>query len=230
MERGRCGASVLPQFNVSQAWHPLRRSHVATRPTMLCPTPPPWHGFATRRDWAFDFHKLSTHGTSKLPACATRLPNPIKPAEQAGNTMSQNGGDASKVSSPGRARHQITRSISEISSPIRLHRHQSHRAIKDSDRDTHSPAPAPQSAVAALQARRSFEVSRSEGATPNLSPNASRRTSVLYPSTDEVMQAIKKVLKDNGIAKEVVEEQQLAMARERLVGRPLRLSATEATH
>jgi hypothetical protein len=128
--------------------------------------------------------------------------------------MSPSGGDAFKASPPGRPRHQITRSISEISSPIRLHRHHSHRAIKQSERDTHSPAP--HSAIAVVQGRPSFEWSRSEGATPNLTPNASRRTSILYTSTEEVMPVVN-ALSDNGSAKELVKEQQKAVARERFV-------------
>ncbi|KAK4238299.1 hypothetical protein C8A03DRAFT_33697 [Achaetomium macrosporum] len=121
--------------------------------------------------------------------------------------MSQNGGDASKASPPSRPRHQITRSISEISSPIRLHRHQSHRATRETERETRTPVA--QSATPVAQSRRSYEWSRSEAVTPNLSPNASRRTSILYASADEVMPTTK-APKDNGLAK----EQQKAAARE----------------
>ncbi|KAG7293145.1 hypothetical protein NEMBOFW57_003191 [Staphylotrichum longicolle] len=126
--------------------------------------------------------------------------------------MSQNGGDASKASSPGRPRHQIKRSISEISSPIRLHRHQSHRATRDTERDSRTPAP--QSAFPLLQGRRSFEWSRSEGVTPNLTPSASRRTSILYASADEVMMPAIKALSENGPVNGVVKEQQKAATRE----------------
>ncbi|GAB1310320.1 hypothetical protein MFIFM68171_00530 [Madurella fahalii] len=133
--------------------------------------------------------------------------------------MTQNGPDAFKSSSLGRPRHQITRSISEISSPIRLHRHHSHRATKERERDTRSPVA--QSAVPVGQGRRSFEGPRSEGVTPNLSPNASRRTSILYPTTDEVMSALAamshaapapamKSEKDH----ELIREQQRAVVRE----------------
>ncbi|KAK3310182.1 uncharacterized protein B0T15DRAFT_27907 [Chaetomium strumarium] len=115
--------------------------------------------------------------------------------------MSQNVGDASKVSSPGRPRHQITRSISEISSPIRLHR----------ERETRTPVA--QSALSAVQGRRSYEWSRSETVTPNLSPNASRRTSILYASADEAMPTTKPP-KDSGLANGLAKEQQKAAARE----------------
>ncbi|KAK4230593.1 hypothetical protein QBC38DRAFT_515888 [Podospora fimiseda] len=103
--------------------------------------------------------------------------------------MSQNGAEASKSPSAGRPRHQITRSISEISSPIsRLHRHNSNRVLKDRERETLSPVV--QSTVPGPQGRRSFEVPRFEGVTPNGSPNGSRRTSILYNSADDVMPGI----------------------------------------
>ncbi|KAK4147729.1 uncharacterized protein C8A04DRAFT_24277 [Dichotomopilus funicola] len=123
--------------------------------------------------------------------------------------MSQHGGDALGASPPGRPRHQIKRSISEISSPIRLHRHHSHRAGKETDRDARSAAP--QSAV--VQTQRSLEWSRSEGVTPNLTPNASRRTSVLYASADEAMPAIR-APRGNASLAGLVREQQKAAARE----------------
>lgn len=148
--------------------------------------------------------------------------------------MSQNGGDAPspKASSPGRPRHQIKRSISEVSGhPIRLHRHQSHRIVRDTERDTRTPS-APQSAAALVgaQSERSFDWSRSEGVTPNLTPSASRRTSILYASADEVMPppTTTKAVEDgapavtNGLA--TMEQQQkaaaAAAARERLVSTP----------
>lgn len=131
--------------------------------------------------------------------------------------MFQNGGDASRVSPPGRPRHQITRSISEISSPIRLNRHHSYRATKTSEAESRTLDP--QSSIqSAVQERRSFEWPRSEGATPNISPNPSRRTSILSPSTDEVMPAAPVKSRDNGLVKELVKEQQRAVARERSVG------------
>ncbi|KAK4154718.1 hypothetical protein C8A00DRAFT_14162 [Chaetomidium leptoderma] len=125
--------------------------------------------------------------------------------------MSQNGGDASKASSPGRPRHQIKRSISEISSPIRLRRHHSHRAAIELDRDSRTSTS--QSAIPVVQGRPSFEWSRSEGVTPNLTPSASRRTSVLYASADEVMPATK-ASKDNVLINGFADEQQKALARE----------------
>ncbi|KAK4178672.1 hypothetical protein QBC36DRAFT_324333 [Triangularia setosa] len=102
--------------------------------------------------------------------------------------MSQYGVDTSKASSPGRPRHQITRSISEISSPIRLHRHHSHRVIRERERDALGPIA--QSATSLQRpSPQPFEVSKSAGGTPNISPNPSRRPSVLYTSADEGMPA-----------------------------------------
>ncbi len=134
--------------------------------------------------------------------------------------MSQNGGDASKASSPGRPRHQITRSISElkatkVSSPMRLRRYQSQRVAPETEQQD-SRAPAPQSAIPLGQGKPSFEWSRSEGVTPNHTPSASRRTSVLYASADEAMPPTK-APRDNGLANTLVKEQRKAVARERLV-------------
>jgi len=99
--------------------------------------------------------------------------------------MAHIGPEQSKgASSPHRPRHQISRSISELSSPIRLHRHHSHRAPKERDRDVLSPV-AQTTAPANTQGRLSFDGPPSAVATPNLSPNPSRRTSILFASTGE---------------------------------------------
>ncbi|KAK4673147.1 hypothetical protein QC763_109270 [Podospora pseudopauciseta] len=99
--------------------------------------------------------------------------------------MSQYAVETSKVPSPGRPRHQITRSISEISSPIRLHRHHSHRVIRERERDALSPIT--QSATSLQRpSPQPYEVSsKSAGGTPNISPNPSRRPSLLYASADD---------------------------------------------
>ncbi|KAK3336794.1 hypothetical protein B0T19DRAFT_454315 [Cercophora scortea] len=116
--------------------------------------------------------------------------------------MSHNGGvegskpGAASPASPQRSRHQLSRSISELSSPIRLHRHHSHRAsAKHSDRDRErererdglTPFPSNTSSAMAStpQNRLSLESSRSDRITPNLSPNPSRRTSILAASIDD---------------------------------------------
>ncbi|KAL2128298.1 hypothetical protein VTI74DRAFT_9376 [Chaetomium olivicolor] len=136
--------------------------------------------------------------------------------------MSQNGGDAPKASSPGRPRHQIRRSISEISSPIRLHRHQSHRATtagRETERESRTPAP--QSTIPVVQGRRSCEWPKSEGVTPNLTPSVSRRTSVLYASADEAMPPVIKVSKDSRVADALLFERHRAAARARGLARSL---------
>ncbi len=144
-------------------------------------------------------------------------PDSPKPTRKP-RTMSQNGGDASKASSPGRPRHQITRSISElkatkVSSPMRLRRYQSQRVAPETEQQD-SRAPAPQSAIPLGQGKPSFEWSRSEGVTPNQTPSASRRTSVLYASADEAMPPTK-APRDNGLGNTLVKEQRKAAARER---------------
>jgi hypothetical protein len=50
--------------------------------------------------------------------------------------------------------------------------------------------------------------------TPNITPSASRRTSVFYASADELMPATK-APKDNGSVNGLAKEQQKAVARER---------------
>jgi hypothetical protein len=106
--------------------------------------------------------------------------------------MSNDGTDIIRTSPPPRPRHQLSRSITELSSPIHLHRNgsmrrdHSRRRDKDRDRDdlisviqrARTPGQIPQPRV-------SFEGSRSEGMTPNMSPDASRRTSVLLVPGDD---------------------------------------------
>jgi hypothetical protein len=123
--------------------------------------------------------------------------------------MAQNGGDApssyNKAASPppfGRPGHQIKRSISELSSPIRLCRdntstpHASATSIgtaasgksEATTTTTRDARPGPQSA--SILTRSSFDWSvaappRSEGVTPGFTPSGSRRTSILYVSAGE---------------------------------------------
>lgn len=126
--------------------------------------------------------------------------------------MATNGADSQKQGPPDRPRHQITRSISEISSPIRLHRHTQHRP-RSRDRDDKTAVP--QSATPALQGRASLDAARSEGVTPNLSPNPSRRASVLIASEDNatpptsLAQPVKRLTK----------EEELQLERERAAAR-----------
>ncbi|KAI3534720.1 hypothetical protein CTAM01_00275 [Colletotrichum tamarilloi] len=93
-----------------------------------------------------------------------------------------------------RPRHQITRSITEFSPPLRMHRHRhSHhhhptqhalhlnaQSRKDRDRllllDERAPGAA---GAGGLGGRSSFDMTRSEYVTPSRSPDSSRRTSAL---------------------------------------------------
>jgi len=111
--------------------------------------------------------------------------------------MSQNGAEAHKTNPPQpQRRHQITRSITELSSPLRMHRHQSHRAptittgaaspaIASMERESKRAPLAQASMPVAPLGRLSLDGYRSDAATPNLTPNTSRRTSIhLAPIED----------------------------------------------
>ena len=159
--------------------------------------------------------------------------------------------------SPHRPRHQITRSISELPSSLHLHRHRSHRdrpgkekekdkdkqykdkakhKYKDRERDREKGKDRDglnletQSANPTLQsnARSRFSLEGFGMSTPNnLTPNASRRASILNtsPSGDDSVPSVataaltsntpdgKVLLKEDEIAK----ERQKAIAREKLV-------------
>ena len=117
--------------------------------------------------------------------------------------MSSNGAETPKQASPYRPRHQITRSITELSSPIRLGRH--HHTHHRRDRSRDERVPVLQSAAPVLQAppRSSLDFTKSEGVTPNLSRNPSRRASLLIPSADDDvgtsttnLQPVKKISSD----------------------------------
>jgi hypothetical protein len=103
-----------------------------------------------------------------------------------------------KASSSLRPKHQISRSISELS-PMHLHRHHhtSHNGShsrrdkqeRASERDDQIHHTRSAGASAVLQPRTSLEVPRWEGAdTPStVTPDESRRTSALIASGDEQM-------------------------------------------
>lgn len=107
---------------------------------------------------------------------------------------------APKASSPKRSRHQIHRSITEITSPVRLGKHHQHHIHtshhhprmshhrRDRSRDGSDDISIPLSAAPVLQLppRGSVEVPRSEGWTPAVpSANPSRAGSILIPSGRE---------------------------------------------
>ncbi|TLS23800.1 hypothetical protein PpBr36_08970 [Pyricularia pennisetigena] len=83
-----------------------------------------------------------------------------------------------------RPRHQIKRSITELSAPIRKHRHSHSLNRRNDDKASIPQSAAPMMQLGQqpgmLQARPSFDGARSEGVTPyNLSPNPSRRPSIM---------------------------------------------------
>lgn len=119
--------------------------------------------------------------------------------------MAQNGGDASKASPSGRARHQISRSLSEISSPIRLSRQQSHRTGKDQNSERETNASIPQQTVPATHNHLVLEKPVSEGVAPSLTLNSNQHESILYTSINENMPIIK-LSKENGQPKEPAKE------------------------
>ena len=103
-----------------------------------------------------------------------------------------------KASSPNRGRHQIHRSITELTSPVRLGKHHQHHIHtshhhhhrlplhrRDRSRDDSDDISIPLSAAPVLQLppRGSLEVPRSEAWTPAApSANPSRAGSILIPS------------------------------------------------
>ncbi|KAH8885229.1 hypothetical protein GQ53DRAFT_599018, partial [Thozetella sp. PMI_491] len=87
-----------------------------------------------------------------------------------------------------KSRHQLTRSISELSSPIRLHRHNSNRRAKEKDKDRDDRIPVPQPVE---KGRLSLDGgTRSEAITPNLSPNPSRRASIMISASEDMASAL----------------------------------------
>ncbi|KAI6643699.1 hypothetical protein MCOR14_001837 [Pyricularia oryzae] len=83
-----------------------------------------------------------------------------------------------------RPRHQIKRSITELSAPIRKHRHSHSLSRRNDDKASIPQSAAPMMQLGQqpgmLQARPSYDGPRSEGVTPyNLSPNPSRRPSIM---------------------------------------------------
>ncbi|KAK2610831.1 hypothetical protein N8I77_004228 [Diaporthe amygdali] len=128
---------------------------------------------------------MSGSGVSSLPAAQRQQQQqPLAAASR-------------KASSPNRARHQIHRSITELTSPVRLGKHHQHHIHtshhhhnrmshhrRDQSRDESDDISIPLSAAPVLQAvpRASLDVPRFEGATPAaLSANPSRAGSILIP-------------------------------------------------
>ena len=94
--------------------------------------------------------------------------------------------DGSKPTPPPRPRHQLTRSISELSSPIRLHRHHSNRPTKEKDKDKDADARTPMAQSSLMPNQRvSLDRVRSEGMSPSHTPDTSRRASIMAPANED---------------------------------------------
>ncbi|KPM37690.1 hypothetical protein AK830_g8869 [Neonectria ditissima] len=78
-------------------------------------------------------------------------------------------------------RHQLKRSITELASPVKLSRQQR----KDRDRQHDDRAPHPVSANPFIWSRNSVDMARSEGVTPIMSPDQSRRPSLMLQREEE---------------------------------------------
>ncbi|KAK1985354.1 hypothetical protein LZ30DRAFT_708738 [Colletotrichum cereale] len=133
-------------------------------------------------------HNHSKSGHDKKNPSA---PAPTPPAAAAAATTTTSATAAAAALLPARRpRHQITRSITEFSPPLRMHRHRhSHhhhptqhaqhlnaQSRRDRDRllllDERAPGPG-------AGGRSSLDMTRSEHVTPSRSPDSSRRTSAL---------------------------------------------------
>ncbi|KAF7549561.1 hypothetical protein G7Z17_g6308 [Cylindrodendrum hubeiense] len=79
-------------------------------------------------------------------------------------------------------RHQLKRSITELASPVKLSRQQR----KDRDRQHDDRPPHPVSANPFLWSRTSVDMPRSEGVTPIISPDQSRRPSIMLQREEEI--------------------------------------------
>ncbi|KAL6403621.1 hypothetical protein AUP68_12979 [Ilyonectria robusta] len=78
-------------------------------------------------------------------------------------------------------RHQLKRSITELASPVKLSRQQR----KDRDRHNDDRPPHAVSANPLLWSRTSVDMPRSEGVTPIISPDQSRRPSIMLQREEE---------------------------------------------
>ncbi|PNY25503.1 Uncharacterized protein TCAP_04554 [Tolypocladium capitatum] len=97
--------------------------------------------------------------------------------------------DLPKPTSPPRSggRHQVKLSITEFTSPVKLHLHHHHHAHQHEHhhRRDHHDDKGPPTAYAPPLIRHSLDMPRSEAATPFLIPDQSRRASVLVSKDDD---------------------------------------------
>ncbi|KAI2468055.1 hypothetical protein F4781DRAFT_399753 [Annulohypoxylon bovei var. microspora] len=94
------------------------------------------------------------------------------------------------TASPQRPRHQVKRSITELSSPVKLPRyHHLHHIHQRKDRDNDDQPPLSASIMLHLP-RGSFELPRSEGATPSANSESGLRISMLNSATEDVIRNV----------------------------------------
>ncbi|KAI0898275.1 hypothetical protein F4806DRAFT_457771 [Annulohypoxylon nitens] len=93
------------------------------------------------------------------------------------------------ATSPQRPRHQVKRSITELSSPIKLPRYHHLHHLQRKDRDNDDQPPLSASIMLHLP-RGSFDLPRSEGATPSTNSESALRISMLNSATDDAIRGV----------------------------------------
>ncbi|OTB06634.1 hypothetical protein M426DRAFT_318689 [Hypoxylon sp. CI-4A] len=127
--------------------------------------------------------------------------------------------------SPSRPRHQVRRSITELSSPIKLPRHHHlHHLHQRRDRDNDEPTPMSASTLLQLP-RGSFELPRSEGTTPYAKSESGLRISMMSPVSEDGLQNIGSVTPQPPRSQEEILREQKDNAVSRITG--LRKSLVE---
>ncbi|KAI5927752.1 hypothetical protein F4810DRAFT_279926 [Camillea tinctor] len=88
------------------------------------------------------------------------------------------------ATSPQRPQHEIKRSASELSSPIKLSRHQPLHHRRERSRDDRASLPLPANPLIPLS-RGSVDLPRSEGVTPGATTDTSRRLDMFLPGAED---------------------------------------------
>ncbi|KAI1082809.1 hypothetical protein F5B20DRAFT_530477 [Whalleya microplaca] len=120
------------------------------------------------------------------------------------------------ATSPQKSRHQVRRSITELTSPIKLpkyhHLHHLHQR-KDRDRDDRPPV-SPSTTLHFSQG--ALELPHSEGATPYVNTDSDLRTGMLNPGADDVASAVATATSQ---PHSINEEERLRVEKEKAVAR-----------
>ncbi|KAI1459038.1 hypothetical protein F4805DRAFT_98981 [Annulohypoxylon moriforme] len=93
------------------------------------------------------------------------------------------------ATSPQRPRHQVKRSITELSSPIKLPRYHHLHHLQRKDRDNDDQPPLSASIMLHLP-RGSFDLPRSEGATPSVNSESGLRIGMLNSATEDAIRSV----------------------------------------